>query len=382
VRSDPLRRVAWASAAGLIGIVLASISPIAFAQSDERPKETAEDGAEITGAKTSNKPGFLFAPIPLSEPVFGPGLAVTGLVVYKLENSGPHASHTGVFAGATANGTWAAGITHSMKLNNDGIRIGGLLAYGHLNQKYFGLSGDLDPPIDYTQDSFLLEVEPRFRIKHSNWFAGFEYRFENTDTTINSEVPDGEQGAATPESREVRVGGLSALGAYDDRDNLYSATRGLLVEGQLGVFAPWLGGTTSFAKARLEYRHFVNWEKRLVVGWRVKSDWIEGEEAPFFELPYLGLRGYARGEIRDETVLSAEIEGRYDLFWRITGAVFGGLGWAADDYGKMFSSTTRLAGGFGLRYNLRPQDRLKIGIDMAWAVNGQPALYLRVGEAF
>lgn len=199
---DPIRRSSSPSTTLLIGLLLAGISPSALAQSDERPKETAEDGAEITGAKTSDNPGFLFAPIPLSEPVFGPGLAVTGLVIYKLENSSPHASHTGVFAGATANGTWAVSITHSMKLDNDGVRIGGLLAYGHLNQKYFGLSGDLDPPIGYTQDSFLLEVEPRFRIKRSNWFAGFEYRFENTDTTINSEIPDGERGGSLERRQE------------------------------------------------------------------------------------------------------------------------------------------------------------------------------------
>jgi len=382
VRSVSLRRASCASAAALIGIVLASISPIAFAQTDERPEETAEDAKEITGAKTSSKPGFLFAPIPLSEPVLGPGLAVTGIVVYKLANSGPHASHTGIFAGATANGTWAGGITHSMKLRNDGIRINGLLAYGHLVQKYFGLSGNLDPPIDYEQDTFLLKVAPRFRIDDSDWFAGFEYRYESTDTTSDSAIPPAQQGRAAPDAGHLRVGGLSAIGAYDDRDNLYSATRGRLLEAQLGVFAPWLGGTGRFAKGRFEYRRFVSRHGRLVLGGRVKSEFIDGDEAPFFELPYLELRGYARGQIRDEITLSAEMEARYDIFWRLTGAVFGGVGWAAENYGTIFSGTTRVAGGFGVRYNLRPQDRLKLGIDIAWAVNGQPALYLRVGEAF
>jgi len=49
---------------------------------------------------------------------------------------------------------------------------------------------------------------------------------------------------------------------------------------------------------------------------------------------------------------------------------------------RTFAGESRWAGGFGLRYNLRPQDRLKIGVDVAWAVGGQAAIYLRVGEAF
>jgi outer membrane translocation and assembly module TamA len=133
----------------------------------------------------------------------------------------------------------------------------------------------------------------------------------------------------------------------------------------------------------MEYRHYVSLrDGRLVLAGRGVSEWLDGDEAPFFELPYLELRGYPRGAVRDDVTLWGEIEARYDLFGRIGAAVFGGVGWVADSYSDIFAGDSRWAGGFGLRYNLRPQDRLKVGMDVAWATDGQAAIYLRVGEAF
>jgi len=356
---------------------------LVYAQSDERTEEIADDGQEITGAKTKNKPGFLFAPIPVSEPVLGTGLAVTGLVIYKPRGAGQFASHAGLFGGGTSNGTWAVGALNSMKLRDDSVRVETVIAFAHVNQKYFGIGGNLNPGIDYTQDKFFLKMAPRFRLKGSNWFLGVEYRFENTDTTTDAAIPDDETGAPSPVDGNQRVGGLTAIGAFDSRNNLYSATTGRLFELRVGTFQPWLGSTSSFHNGRLEYRHYLPLrDERLVVAGRAVSEWLDGDDAPFFELPYLGLRGYPRGAVRDDVTLWGEVEARHDLFWRLGVAVFGGAGWTADTYTKMFDGKTRWAGGFGLRYNLRPEDRLKIGMDVAWAVDGEAAIYLRVGEAF
>ena len=66
-------------------------------------------------------------------------------------------------------------------------------------------------------------MAPRFRIKDSNWFLGVEYRFEHTDTTSDGEIPEEETGKQEPLGGIQRVGGLTAIGAFDSRDNLYSA---------------------------------------------------------------------------------------------------------------------------------------------------------------
>ena len=368
----------------LFGSIIALGAPfLVQAQSDERTEEIADDGEEITGAKTSNKPGFLFAPIPVSEPVLGTGLAVTGLVIYKPRGAGQFSSHAGLFGGGTSNGTWAVGGLNSMKLRDDSIRVETLIAFAHVNQKYFGIGGNLNPGIDYTQDKFFLKMAPRFRLKRSNWFLGVEYRYENTDTTTDVTIPDEETGEEAPVGGNQRVGGLTAIGAFDSRDNLYSATSGRLFELRLGTFQPWLGSSTNFSTGKIEYRQYVPLrDGRLVLAGRAVSEGLQGDEAPFFELPYLELRGYPRGAIRDDVTLWGEVEARHDLFWRIGAAVFGGVGWTADTYSDIFAGKTRWAGGFGLRYNLRPEDRLKIGMDVAWAAEGKAAIYLRVGEAF
>ena len=115
-------RVLFASIIGL------SAPFVVHAQSDERTEEIADDSQEITGAKTREKPGFLFAPIPISEPVLGTGLAVTGLLIYKPPRAGQFASHAGLFGGGTSNGTWAVGALNSMKLREDSIRVETVIA--------------------------------------------------------------------------------------------------------------------------------------------------------------------------------------------------------------------------------------------------------------
>jgi outer membrane protein assembly factor BamA len=356
---------------------------VVHAQEKDRTNDVTEDAKDMSGARTRSKPGFLVAPIPVSEPVLGTGLAIAGMMFYQLPNAGPHGSHAGLVIGATSNGSWLVGGMNSMKLRNDSLRVNTTIAYGHFNEKYFGLDGSLDPGIDYSQDRFLFELAPRVRLRGGNWFVGLEYRFENTETTTDVEVPDEETGKPAPISGSRRVGGIMAVAAYDNRDNLYSATAGRLLEFKVGTYQPWLGSSDRFSKGWFELRQF--WaakEGSFILGARVRSELVSGDEAPFFEQPDIGLRGYARGQLRDDVTLWGEVEARYDLFWKIGVAAFGGMGWAADNYSGMFDSKTRWAGGLGLRYNLRPQDRLKLGVDLAWAVNGAPAFYLRVGESF
>ena len=369
---------------GCVAIGFGLVAPdLVHAQEKERTEDIAEDAQEMAGAKTRSKPGFLVAPIPVSEPVLGTGLAIAGMMFYSLPNAGPHGSHAGLVIGATSNGSWLVGGLNSMKLRNDSVRINTTVAYGHFNEKYFGLNGTLDPGIDYSQDRFLFKVEPRFRIGAGNWFGGVEYRFEKTETTLPDDIPQDQSDDAAPVSGGRRVGGLTAIGAYDSRDNLYSATAGRLLEFKLGTYQPWLGSTDRFSKGWFELRQFwATAEGSFILGTRVRAEGVAGEDAPFFEQPYIGLRGYARGQVRDDVTLWGELEARYDLFWKIGVAAFGGVGWSADRFSEMFDTKTRWAGGFGLRYNLRPQDRLRLGVDLAWAVNGAPAFYLRVGESF
>ena len=150
----------------------------------------------------------------------------------------------------------------------------------------------------------------------------------------------------------------------------------------MGTFQPWLGGSDSFHKSKIEYRHYWTMSDRLVVAARARNEAVYGDDAPFFEQPYLELRGYARGEIRDDVTLWGEAEARYDLFWKIGAAVFAGVGWSGERYNELFDDSGRVAGGVGLRYALRPGDGLRVGIDLAWSADNKGLFYLRVGESF
>ncbi len=125
-KTDDLARFLGARlfVAGLI----AAIAPSGVhAQEAERVEDIMDDAKEVSVAKTRTEPGFLVAPIPVSEPVPGTGLAIAGMMFYQPRGSGPHGSHAGLFAGATSNGSGAVGGLNSLKLNNDGLRVETLL---------------------------------------------------------------------------------------------------------------------------------------------------------------------------------------------------------------------------------------------------------------
>jgi outer membrane translocation and assembly module TamA len=104
-------------------------------------------------------------------------------------------------------------------------------------------------------------------------------------------------------------------------------------------------------------------------------------DVPFYQLPYLDLRGIPAARYQGENTLVAELELRYNVNprWALIGFTGAGRAWGQqtsfDDAGTIVNK------GFGFRYLIARTLGLYTGVDFAWGPD-QFAFYIQVGSAW
>ena len=121
-------------------------------------------------------------------------------------------------------------------------------------------------------------------------------------------------------------------------------------------------------------------KQRLTFGLRLEYEFAE-EEAPFYSLPWVSLRGIPMLRNLGNHVLTAEIEPRWkiDERWSVLG--FAGVGRAAEEFEGLEDADAAYNYGGGFRYVLSRKLGLAGGID--WARGPEDAvIYLTFGNAW
>ena len=143
--------------------------------------------------------------------------------------------------------------------------------------------------------------------------------------------------------------GVSLLAKFDNRNNLFSPTQGQYFELEALFNLQALGSDNDFesyhAKA-LFWWPFAS----FVAGLRLDGKSTSGD-TPFYEVPFIEMRGIPSMRYQGETVGVVETE----LTWNVTSrwAVLGfvGAGWAADSASDLSGeSDTIISKGVGFRY--------------------------------
>lgn len=104
-------------------------------------------------------------------------------------------------------------------------------------------------------------------------------------------------------------------------------------------------------------------------------------DAPFFDLSYLDMRGFARGRYQDNLTFSLHAEGRYKFLRRWGMVAFVETGWYGEDYQNLLSSQTIYSYGVGIRWQVTEDRKMNLGVDVAFS-NDDQAVYIQVGESF
>ncbi len=353
-----------------------------------------QDGMlDMSSFVLDNTTGFMPLPIIITEPALG-GIGAGAALAFFHETNEEQArrqrgeieeldippSVSGVAAAYTANDSWLGAGFHQGSYKRDSIRYLGALGTAKINLKFYGrdeLSGIDDSGEKFTIDGNFLIQDLRFRIGKSNWFLGGEYSYLNSDTRFD--VPDLPE--ISSESLSATTSGAGVLAFYDSRDNYFTPVSGVDAKLVYTFYREGLGSDFDFDKLKANAHGFwmVTDDVQLALRGDLKA--ITSGFAPFWEVPFIDLRGIPMLRYQGEVTGVAEVEGRFDFTprWSVNGFV--GAGQAADDFSSLGDVSTRVTKGIGFRYLIMRLLRARIGIDIARGPE-DTAIYLTFGSAW
>lgn len=343
-----------------------------------------DDGWPDVSSFLDEKYGFLPIAMPITEPAVGYG-AVGGLA-FLSKSFGDAAAGLGrpnvTFVGGfgTANGSWGAMGMDSRYWLKDRLQTLAGLIHASINLDFYGVGEDSvlkNQPIRYNLEPTAGAAIVKNRLGDSHVWAGLGYAFASTKVTFDA--PDTTPGIPDHENRS-NVGALLPSLNFDNRDNIFTPTRGVYVEVSGAIAAKWLGGDNNFEKIGLTVLQYVPLPFNFYLGLRAEGDANFGD-APFYMAPYVGMRGVPVMRYQGEEVVVLEGELRWQFYKRFSILGFFGGGNAWNDFEKLDNSQGVVAGGGGFRYELARKYGLHMGVDVAHS-RDTTAFYLQVGSAW
>ena len=298
-------------------------------------------------------------------------------------------------------------LVHSVYTPGEKFYLNGEISAYDILLYYYGI-GPQSRSIDESETAYkLFIINQRVQKQIApKLFFGAQYRFTDIrDLAIPSGTVDA-QGTnvnvflrdprITPRQRQdTRVSGLGPAITYDTRDVPLAAFRGNLLDASVMFNGTGLGSDYRFVRYQLDARHFQPvFSERTILALQFLGQFHTGQ-VPFRELAGLGanlggslynnanlLRGIYEQRFRDRQMITFQTELRQKLFWRLDGAVFGGVGNVSNYIDTFRFNQTKIAGGAGIRFNFIRRDRLNLRLDYAGGTGSKPGILFAIGEAF
>jgi hypothetical protein len=343
-----------------------------------------EDGKLDLTAASEEEAGFFPIAIPFNEPALGVGLVLAMGYFHPDKNkspassgqrTGPPTTTFGAVAGTT-NNTWFAAGGHHHVWKDDGIRYLGAVGGGSINLTYYGLGDEgtsADDGRDFNIKVIGLVQQVKFRIAKLPVFVGAKYVYAATDTTFDVEE-------VGPVTGETDLAGISGLFEYDTRDTVFTPNKGFQASLDLSWFSEALGGDFDFGAVDTAFRYYWPLPEHWVLGFRVDYD-VVGDEAPFYALSYVKLRGVPVFRYLGNYVATLEIEPRYKIGRRWSVIAFTGVGRAARTFSGLADADKVYSIGTGFRYLIARKLGLGAGVDIARGPE-ETVPYITVGSAW
>ena len=354
-----------------------------------------EDGMFDVSHWLAEKKGFFPVPIIITEPAVGYGVGAALVFLHDPlagrvpdgETFDPHSkdaegklippSISAVFGMYTENDTWFAGGAHMGVWKNDNIRYTGAIATGSINMKFYGLGLTNDKAIDFNIEPEILYQGIKFRLNDSGFFAGINYLLVNTNSEFNLSAIDPD---FIIESKSRDAAAIFTLD-YDSRDTIFTPSSGFNASIEASLFREAVGGDNEFEKYKAKLIYFSPIADSFVLGLRGEVETVDGEpfvEVPFYQYPFVYLRGIPIMRYQGETVGVAEAELRWNFTprWSVVG--FGGAGRFTDISGDEPASNV-YSKGAGIRYFIARRFGAHVGFDIAKGPE-DTAFYLQFGH--
>jgi hypothetical protein len=334
--------------------------------------------------------GFLPIPIVITEPAvgFGGGLGLM-FVRNSIREGAEKARETGhltppdifgVGAAATENGTRAAFAGGMFSFDEDRWRYRGGVARTDVNLEFYGIGGALGGgtrSIAYTLDGWMSSQQVLRRLGDSNNWLGARWIYLD----LNSKLDLNNQfSRVTPGEMSKKNSGLGLTLEHDSRDNIFTPNKGWTGAVDAMFYDPDWGSDTRFQAYRGHVFAYWPLARTVVLGGRLDGRAARGQ-VPFYQLPFVELRGIPAARYQDENTAVMETELRWNVTprWAAIGFIGAGRAWGRQD--SFSESSSAVSKGVGFRYLIARQLGLWVGIDYAKGPEDD-AWYIQVGNAW
>jgi outer membrane protein assembly factor BamA len=205
-------------------------------------------------------------------------------------------------------------------------------------------------------------------------------RLDIEDQTPGGLLASGE--IAGSDGTTVAGSGLRLFG--DTRDDQFMPRHGSVIDAMAMSYQKNFGSDEDFSQLSLTYKHFWPMGPAGTFAFMSLTTVSEGN-VPFEMMPCLGgsntMRGYYSGYYRDKDYAALQGEYRYPISARLGGAIFVGLGEVASKIDEFSLDRLKTTAGFGFRYQLVPNQKVKLRLDIGFSETGNES-YLNFMEAF
>ncbi len=251
---------------------------------------------------------------------------------------------------------------------------------------YFGIGDDtkLEDRCWVDTENFGIEQSIVYQLNET-YYIGVKYLFNNflkVDT-----VADAEQCAFNYENLDENEGIQSGIGIrarYDTRDNRLSARKGSAIYFEFMNYGKWIGSEFEYNSLTIDLRKFITPIKGLTLAGQLYSEAKFGN-VPIQSLSLMGgddmMRGVYHGRFRDKTMIEAQVELRFPIFWVFSGAVFTGLGEVAPDFNSYTWDGVKWTYGAGIRLVVNEATRSNLRFDVG-VFEKRPLFFFTYSEAF
>ena len=369
----------------LLALMLSAACP-ALAQ--ERGLLTdPEDGKLDASEWLLDRKGFLPVPLIVTEPAVGYGGGAALLFFREsIREAATRGKERGrltppdiyaVALAATENGTKFGGAGGMVTFGEEYWRWRGGVARADVNLDFYGVGGNLgtgDIKLGYNLQGWLSSQQVLRRLGESENFVGARWIWLDLESRFDPSRPLPLLG---PRARAARSSGLGLAFEHDSRDNFFTPASGWkgYVEGMF--YRPGIGSDNEFETYRAHVFGYVPMGGRFVLGGRLDGRRARGD-VPFYQLPYIELRGVPAARYQDENtgVAEAELRWNMDSRWAIVG--FAGTGRA---WGTRTGHVDATAWGAGFRYLIARRLGMYLGVDVARGPE-ETAIYMQLGSAW
>jgi hypothetical protein len=206
------------------------------------------------------------------------------------------------------------------------------------------------------------------RLGESENFVGARWNYIDFDARFD---PAREQPLVSGAGRTIRSSGAGLFFEHDSRDNFFTASRGWKLFAESVFYSPDFGSDEEYQTYRAQLLAYFPLAKDFILGGRVDARAARGD-VPFYQVPFIEMRGIPFFRYQDENVALAELELRWNVTprWAVVG--FLGTGHAGE---------TASAWGVGFRRLMARRLGIYMGLDIARGPE-ETAIYIQAGSAW